>query len=153
MPSPPGGLPSPSAWHPEPLIPLYFFLSCLSPSNLHISSSVIVFTFCLPVPAPVPAPTPQLEYKLHKGKNLRLIPGCIPSTSSVCHIVVVVQLPSHVHLFATPWTPACQASLSFTISRSLLKFMSIESVMLSNHVIICFLLLLLCYIADTIDIF
>ena len=50
---------------------------------------------------------------------------------------VVVQLLSHVLLFATPWTAACQASLSFTISRSLLKLMSIESVMLSNHLILC----------------
>ena len=54
---------------------------------------------------------------------------------------------------ATPWTLACQASVSFTVSRGLLKFMSIESVMLSNRLIICFLLLLLCYIVDTIDIF
>ena len=50
---------------------------------------------------------------------------------------VVVQLLSHVLLLATPWTAACQASLSFTISRSLLKLMSIESVMLSNHLILC----------------
>ena len=44
--------------------------------------------------------------------------------------VVVVQLASHVWLFATPWTAAWQASLSLTISRSLLKFMTTESVML-----------------------
>ena len=43
---------------------------------------------------------------------------------------------------ATPWTVACQASLSFTVSRSLLKLMSIESVMLSSHLILCFPLLL-----------
>ena len=43
----------------------------------------------------------------------------------------VVQLLSHVRLFVTPWTAACQASLSFTISQSLLKLMSIESVMSS----------------------
>ena len=54
----------------------------------------------------------------------------------------VVQLVSHVQLFVTPWTEACQASLPFTMSRSLLKFMSIESVMLSNHLILCCLLLL-----------
>ena len=41
-----------------------------------------------------------------------------------------------------PWTAACQASLSFTVSQSLLKFMSIESVMLSNHLILCHRLLL-----------
>ena len=57
--------------------------------------------------------------------------------------VVVVQLLSHVQLFATPWTAACQASLSFTISWGLLKLMSIESVMLSNHLILCHPLLIL----------
>ena len=50
-------------------------------------------------------------------------------------IVDVVQLLSHVQLFATPWTAARQASLSFTISQSLLKLRSIESVMPSNHLV------------------
>ena len=54
----------------------------------------------------------------------------------------VVQLLSHVQLLAAPWTAACQASLSFTISWSLLKLMSIESVVPSNHLIPCPLLLL-----------
>ena len=58
-------------------------------------------------------------------------------------MVVVVQLPSRVHLFATPWTVAHQASVSFTISGSLLRLMSIESVMPSNHLILCHPLLLL----------
>ena len=49
----------------------------------------------------------------------------------------VVQLQSHVRLFATPWAAAHQASLSFTISWSFLKLMSIESVMPSNHLILC----------------
>ena len=49
---------------------------------------------------------------------------------------------SRVRLSATPWTAARQASLSFTISRSLLKLMSIESVMPSNHLILCGPLLL-----------
>ena len=56
--------------------------------------------------------------------------------------LVVVQALSHVQFFATPRTAACQASLSFTISRSLLKLMSTESVMPSNHLIFCHLLLL-----------
>ena len=47
-------------------------------------------------------------------------------------VVVVVQLLSHVQLFATPWTAARQAPLSFTISQSLLKLKSIESVTPSN---------------------
>ena len=48
-----------------------------------------------------------------------------------------VQLLSHVQLFATPWTAAGQASLSITSSQSLLKLMSIELVMPSNHLILC----------------
>ena len=55
---------------------------------------------------------------------------------------VVVQLLSRVCLFVTPWTAACQPSLSFTISWSLLQFMSTESVVPSNHLIICHPLLL-----------
>ena len=53
-----------------------------------------------------------------------------------------VQLLSRVRLFVIPWTAACQASLSITNSRSLLKLMSTESVMLSNHLILCRPLLL-----------
>ena len=58
------------------------------------------------------------------------------------HIIVVVQLLNHVQLFVTPWTAACQASLSIAISHSLLKLMSTESMMPSNHLILCRLLLL-----------
>ena len=55
----------------------------------------------------------------------------------------LVQLLSHVRLFATPWTAARQSSLSTTNSRRLLRLTSIESVMLSNHLILCHPLLLL----------
>ena len=48
-----------------------------------------------------------------------------------------VQSLTCVRLFVTPWTEACQASLSITNSRSLIKLMSIESVMPSNHLILC----------------
>ena len=58
----------------------------------------------------------------------------------------VVQTLSCVHLFVTPWTVALQAFLSFTICQSLLKLTSIESVMASNHLILCHPLLLLCSI-------
>ena len=54
----------------------------------------------------------------------------------------VAQLLNHVQLFATPWTAAHQASLSFTISWRLLKLMSVKSVMLSNDLILCCPLLL-----------
>ena len=56
--------------------------------------------------------------------------------------ISLVQCLSCVQLCATPWTAACEASLSFTISQRLLKFMSIESVMPSNHLILCHPLLL-----------
>ena len=52
-------------------------------------------------------------------------------------IFSVVQLLSHIRLFATSWSAACQAFLSFIISWSLLKLMSIESVMPPNHLILC----------------
>ena len=57
--------------------------------------------------------------------------------------VISVQSLSRVRLFVTPWTEARQASLSITNSQSLLKVMSIESVMSSNHLILCCPLLLL----------
>ena len=63
-----------------------------------------------------------------KGNNITLLIGLV---------VLVVQSPSHVQLFATPWSAARQASLSFTISPSLFKLMSIEPVMPSNHLILC----------------
>ena len=61
---------------------------------------------------------------------------------SITHVVFVVLLLSHVWLFAAPWTAARQVSLSFTISQSLLKLMSVESVMPSNSLIVCHPLLL-----------
>ena len=51
--------------------------------------------------------------------------------------VVVIQLLNHVRPFVTPWTAARQASLSFTISWNLFKFMSIELVIPLNHLILC----------------
>ena len=64
-----------------------------------------------------------------------------------------VQSLSHVRLFATPWTAAHQASLSITNSQSLLKLMSNESVMPSNHLILCCPLLLLPSIFPSIRVF
>ena len=64
-----------------------------------------------------------------------------------------VQLLSRVRLFVTPWTAACQASLSITNSRSLLRLRSIESVMPSNRLILCRPLLLLPSILPSIRVF
>ena len=66
---------------------------------------------------------------------------------------VIVQSLSHVWLFATPHTAACQASLSLTIFWSLLKLMSIESVMPSNQLILCHLLLFMPSIFPSIRVF
>ena len=73
---------------------------------------------------------------------------------SVCkYIFVVVQLLSRVWLFVSPCIAAHQAPLSFTISWGLLKFMPIELVMLSNHLILCHPLLLLSSIFPSIRVF
>ena len=69
-------------------------------------------------------------------------------------MIVVVQSLSHVQLYATPWTATQQASLSFTIFQSLLNgLLSIESVMPSNHLILCCPLLLLPSIFPNIRVF
>ena len=73
---------------------------------------------------------------------------CKPNLFFCCCSVL-----SHVWLFVTLWTAACQASLSFTISQSLLKFMSIELVMPSNHFILCCPLLLLPSILPSLRLF
>ena len=74
-------------------------------------------------------------------------PGKIPTTFSS------VQVLSHVQLLAIPWTAARQASLSITNPQSLLKLMSIESVMPSNHLILCCPLLLLPSISPSLRVF
>ena len=84
---------------------------------------------------------------------LKMIQHFMESPVPMSHEQLVVQSLSHVSLFATPWTAACQASLSFTISQSLLKLMCIESVMPSNHLILCHPLLLLPSIFPRIRVF
>ena len=69
------------------------------------------------------------------------------------YISVQFSCSRRVQLFATPWTAACQASLSITNSRNLLKLMSIESVMPSNHLILCCPFLLLPSILPSIRVF
>ena len=76
------------------------------------------------------------------------------TTEYACiYYTFVVQLFSRVQLFATPWTAAPQASLSFTITRSFLKLISIESMMQSNHLILCCPLLLWLSIFPSISFF
>ena len=87
-----------------------------------------------------------------------IIPLKLPSTKYhiidlLLNVFSSVQSLSHVGLFATPQTAACQASLPITNSRSLLKLMSIESVMPSNHLILCCPLLLPSSIFPSIRVF
>ena len=76
-----------------------------------------------------------------------------PASWLFTSFVVVVQSLSHVQLYATPWTPARQASLSFSISWSLLKLMSIELMMPSNYIMLCHPLFLLPSIFPSIRLF
>ena len=88
----------------------------------------------------------RLERRVEFGfwKAFRsLKPRAGRALGELCILVVVVQSLSRVRLSVTPWTRARQASLSFSISRSLLKFMSTELVMPSNHLVFCRPLLLL----------
>ena len=79
--------------------------------------------------------------KLERNTKKSLKIGCLWKGRLVWF--AVVWSPSRVCLFATPWIVAHQAPLSFTISQSLLKFMSTEPGVLSNHLILCRPLLLL----------
>ena len=68
--------------------------------------------------------------------------NCMSCITGTLFTTVAVQSLSPVQLFVTPWTAARQASLSFTLSLSLLKLMSMESMMTSNYLILCHPLLL-----------
>ena len=85
-------------------------------------------------------------------------PSCVPAFSqsskwSISYQFSSVQSLNCVRIFATPWTAACQTSLSITNSRSLPKLMSIESVRPSNDLILCHSLLLLPSIFPSISVF
>ena len=73
--------------------------------------------------------------------------------SCIFNIIVFVKSLSHVQLFTTSLTVACQAPLSYTVSQNLLRCVSVESVMLSNHLSLCHLLLLLPSIFPSIRVF
>ena len=77
------------------------------------------------------------EYPLRRNQDSVLLLNYVSWLLFLCFCIVVVQLFSRVRLFATPWIAARQASLSSTMCRSLLKLMSTESVMPSNHLVLC----------------
>ena len=109
----------------------------------------------LSVSSPGDLPNPGIEHRspaLQADSLPSESPGK-PSYLLLCNQFSSVQLLSCVQLFATPWPAACQTSLSITNSLSLPKLMSIESVMPSNHLILCCLLLLLPSIFPSIRVF
>ena len=93
--------------------------------------------------------------KYWRSEERRVGKECLPGLciTQDCPQFSSVQSFSHVRLFATSWTAAHQASLSITNSWSLLKLMSIESVMPSNHIILCHPLLLMPSIFPSITVF
>ena len=84
----------------------------------------------------------KFMYMPYVNKGLGILER-VGNRDLIFSVSFVIQLLSHIRLFVTPWTAACQAPLSFTISQSLLKLISFESVILSNHLILCRPLLLL----------
>ena len=145
---------------------LWFFLSLCLHFSLSSDFCFLRTPFFSPLPrshcSPLFSHLSSLIFLLPSspGSPLSSLPLPASVIICLCRIVVipivadvVVQSLSHVCLFATPWTATCQASLSFTISQSLLKLMSIESMMPSNHLILCCLLLLLPLIFPSIRVF
>ena len=98
--------------------------------------------------SPVCGMGPGKEYRSFLIEDMLEISLCTEYS-----IAVVVQSLNHVPLFNTPWTAAYHAFLSFTISQSLLKIKSIESIMPSNHLILCHPLLPLLSIFPSIRVF
>ena len=95
----------------------------------------------------------RLENSIGRGTWRATVLGVMHSITIRKQMPVVVQSLSHVQLFVTPWTAAHQASLSFTIFRSLLKLMPTKSEMPSNHLVLCHPLLLLLSIFPSIRVF
>ena len=134
----------------------------LSPTPLHIHRGLLQspglpgcpfklrVTHSIPNRACSQNQTGRAERPSHKNPQPEQMQHCAQAHSEGLH---VVQSLSGVRLFATPWTAARQASLSITSSLSLLKLMSIESVMPSNHLILCCPLLLLPSIFRRIGVF
>ena len=88
--------------------------------------------------------TSQCRHTLpHPGRETLDKHMCVPATCNASELLLLIQSLSCVRLLVIPWTATFQTSLSFTISWSLLKLMSIESMMLFNHLILCRPLLLL----------
>ena len=138
----------------DPVPKLYYCFLTVPPWSLHSFPSLISASFNLPTG------TQERSWRLNEayflqsrneGQRKVFMTGCPTGFCSV--LFVIVKLLSYVEVFVTPRTAASQASVSFTIFWSLLKLTSIESVMPSNHLILCCLLLLLLLIFPSIRVF
>ena len=96
---------------------------------------------------------PQDGSKWSQSPGIQIFAYFPPTFHQDCDQSVAIQSLNRVRLFVTPCTVACQAPLSSTISQSLLKFMSIDLVLPSNHLILCCPLLLLPSIFPSIRVF
>jgi len=126
----------------EYLFPALFLFGAVISGHGHVSLSYSSWQ-AVPLYRPCPgrAPiSPSFPCPFRSSRNSIHYPASLWGLSS---FAAVVSSLSHVQLFVTLWTAAPQPCLSFTISQNLLRFMYIESMMLSNHLILCHPLLLL----------
>ena len=121
-------------------VPLIHLLSSLS-AHTHTHTHIHTHTSC------------WLCSSLAHSDQKTLISHIGIGGTEICFVAVVFPSLTRVRLFETPWTAACQASLSITISQSLLRLTSIESMMPSNHLVLCCPLLLLPSIFPSIRVF
>ena len=119
--------------------------ACQAPLSMRFSREEYWSGLPCPLTGDLPYPGIKSEFLMYSALAGRSFTTSITWAARNCFrkvnksrftsmIVVVVQSLGHVRLFATLWTATCQASLSFTLSRRLLKLMSIESVMPSNPI-------------------
>ena len=138
-------------WAASSVLPLSQLLECLVPQRL----TLLIPNAVSPHWHPWALPSNSASHL--QGPLLQ--PWALGWAKPASHLLgsltpfVVLQLLSHVRLFVTPWTAARQVSLFFTISRSLFRLMSTESVMPSNHLILCHPLLLLPSLFPSIRVF
>ena len=114
-----------------PSLPVHHQLLEFTQTHVHRVGDAIQPSHLLSSPSPPAFNLSQLRVFSNESVLIRW-----PRKGMDTHISSVQSL-NHIQLLATPWTAAHQASLSITNSRSLLKLMSIESVMSSNHLILC----------------
>ena len=144
----------PLSGNKDPVPKLYYCFLTVPPWPLHSFPSLISNSLNLPIGTQESSWRLNEAYFLqsrNEGHRKVFMTGCPTGFFSV--LVVIVKLLSYVELFVTPWTAASQAFVSFTIFWSLLKLMSTELVMPSNHLILCHSLLLLPLVFPRIRIF